>query len=85
MQKTDEFEYSHILRSGKRYKVDCGGYYLEYPPSISENVKSNLEVSEFNPSTPQRILGAQGNPIASLSGSSSSQTPPNGHKTPTSQ
>ena len=39
MQKTDEFEDSHILKSGKRYKVDRGGYYLEYPPSISESVK----------------------------------------------
>ena len=85
MQKTDEFEDSHFLGIGKRYKVDHGGYYLEYPPSISESVKSNPEVSELNPSTPQRILGAQGNPIVLLWGSSSSQTPPSGHKTPTSQ
>ena len=80
----DEFEDSHILRSGKRDQVDRGGYYLEYPLGISESVKSNLEVSELNPSTPQRILGAQGNPTIPLSGSSSSQTPPSDHKTPTS-
>ena len=85
MQKTDEFEDSHILRSGKRYKVDCRGYYLEYPLSISESVKSNLEASKLNPSTPERTLGTQGNPTALLSGISSNQTPPSGQKTPTSQ
>ena len=85
MQKNDEFEDSHILRSGKRYKVDCRGYYLEYPLSIIESVKSDSEVSELNPSIPQRTLGTQGNPIVPLSGISSSQTPPSGQKTPTSQ
>ena len=85
MQKIDEFEDSHILRSGKRYKVDHGGYYLEYPPSISESVKSNPEASELNPGTLQRNLGTQGNPTVPLSGSNSSQTPPSDQKTPTSQ
>lgn len=84
MQKTDEFEDSHILRSGKRYKVDHRGYYLEYPLSISESVKSNSEASKLNPSTPQITLGAQGNPTIPLSGISSSQIPPSGEKTPTS-
>ena len=78
MQKTDEFEDSHILRSGKRYKVDRGGYYLEYPPSISESVKSSLEESGLNPSIPKRTLGAQGNPVVPLPSSNSTQTPPSG-------
>ena len=76
MQKIDEFENSHILRSGKRYKVDRIGYYLEYPLSISESVKSNSEASKLNPSTPQRTLGTQGNPTILLSGINSNQTPP---------
>ena len=81
MHKTNEFEDSHYLRSGKRYKVDHGDYFLEHYPSISESVKSNLEQSGLKPTTPQRIVGGHGNTTSS----SSSQTPPSGQKTPTSQ
>ena len=52
MHKTYEFEDFHHLRSGKRYKVDHGGHFLEYHPSISESAKSNLEESELKPTTP---------------------------------
>lgn len=85
MHKTYEFEDSHYFRSGKRYKVDHGDYFLEYYPSISESVKSNPEESGLKPTTPQRNLGAQGNPDVPLQSSSSSQTLPSGQKTPTSQ
>ena len=46
MHKTYEFEDSHYLRSGKRYKVDHGDYFLEYHPSNSESAKSNPEESD---------------------------------------
>ena len=46
MHKTYEFEDSHHLRSGKRYKVYHKGYFLEYYPSISESAKSNAEERE---------------------------------------
>ena len=52
MHKTYEFEDSHHLRSGKRYKVDHEGYFLEYYPSISESMKSNPKESELKPTTP---------------------------------
>ena len=81
MHKTYEFEDSHYLRSGKRYKVDHRGYFLEYYPSISESAKSNPEESGLKPTTPQRTIGAQGNPTSR----SSSHTPPSGPKTPMSQ
>ena len=78
MHKTYEFEDSHYLRSGKRYKVDHGDYFLEYYPSICESLKSNLEESGLKPTTSHRNLGAEGNPIIPLQSSSSSQSPPRG-------
>ena len=81
MHKTYEFEDSHYLRSGKRYKIDHESYFLGYHPSISESAKSNLEESELKPTTPQRTVGSQGNPTSS----SSSQTPSSGQKTTMSQ
>ena len=74
MHKTYEFEDSRYLRSGKRYKVNHGDYFLEYYPSISESAKSNLEESGLKPTTPQRAIEVQGNTTSS----SSSQTPPSG-------
>ena len=52
MHKTYEFEDSHYLRSGKRYKVDHEDYFLEYHPSISESPKSNPGESGLKPTTP---------------------------------
>lgn len=85
MHKAYEFEDSHYLRSGKRYKVDHEDYFLEYYPSNSESEKPNPEESGLKPTTLQRTLGAQGNPIVHLQSRNSSQTPPSGQKTPTSQ
>lgn len=70
MHKIYEFEDSHYLRS-----------FLEYYPSISESVKSNPKESGLKHTTPYRTIGVQGNTTSS----SSSQTPPSGEKTPTSQ
>ena len=77
MHKSYEFEDSHYLRSGKRYKVDCGDCFEHRRSSSSEaNPNSPItsrEGSGLIPPTPQRILV---NPTAS------SQTPPRGQGTP---
>ena len=73
MHKAYEFEDSHYLRSGKRYKVDRKDYFLEYSPSNSKSAKSNLEESELKTTTPQRTVGSQGNTT-----SSSNQSPASG-------
>ena len=36
MHKSYEFEYSHYLRSGKRYKVECGDCFEHRRSSSSE-------------------------------------------------
>ena len=66
MHKTYEFEDSHYLRSGKRYKVDHRDYFLEYYPSISEGAESNPEESGLKPTTPQRTIGSQGTPLVAV-------------------
>ena len=51
MHKAYEFEDSHYLRSGKKYKVDHEDYFLEYYPSNSKSAKSNPEESGLKPTT----------------------------------
>jgi hypothetical protein len=80
MHKAYEFEDSHYLRSGKRYKVDFG-HCFEHHHSSSSREKPNspitsTEESGLIPPTLQRILV---NPTAS------SQTPPRGQRTPLAQ
>ena len=73
MHKSYEFEDSHYLRSGKRYKVDCG-YCFEHHCSSSsrENPSSPITSREeigLIPPTSQIIL---------VNHTTSSQTPPKG-------
>ena len=80
MHKAYEFEDSHYLRSGKRYKVDCGDCF-EHRRSSSSGVKpsspiTSREESGLIPPTPQRIL---------VNPTTSSQTPPRGQGTPSAQ
>ena len=77
MQKAYEFEDSHYVRSGKRYKVDYGDCF-EHRHSSSSGEKPNSlitskEESGLIPRTPQRIL---------VNSTASSQTPPRGQGTP---
>ena len=81
MHKAYEFGDSHYLRSGKRYKVDCGYFFQHHHSSSSSRQKPNSpiasrEESGLIPPTLQRILV---NPTAS------SQTPPRGQGTPLAQ
>ena len=80
MHKAYESEDSHYLRSGKRYKVDYGDSFVHRRSSSSRAKPSSpitsREESGLIPRTPQRILV---NPTAS------SQTPPRGQGTPSTQ
>ena len=79
MHKSYEFEDSYYLRTGKRYKVDCGECFEHLCSSSKAKPSSPItsrEESGLIPLTPQRILVK---PIAS------SQTPPRGQGTPSAQ
>ena len=77
MHKSYEFEDSYYLRSGKRYKVDCGDCSRHRRSNSSEarpNSPSNSrKESGLIPPTPHKLLV---NPLVG------SQTPPRGHGTP---
>lgn len=84
MHRIYEFQEFGYLISGKRYKVYHEDYSLEHRPSSSSGVKSNPLVtsrkeSGLTPTTPHKTLGSQANPTVS------SQTPPSGQGTPTTQ
>ena len=60
MQKAYEFEDSHYLINGKRYKVECGDCF-EHRHSSSSKVKPSSPITSREeigliPPTPQRIL-----------------------------
>ena len=78
------------LGSRKIYRVESEDHSPEHHPSSSRSVKSNPHVTSgeegglvpYRPTTPQKTLGEQGNPIVPLQSGSSSQTPPSSQRTP---